>query len=167
MTSFTELRRDGLEVERWNMLHPEAAPRVSYVEQCLGKGDGPVIAATDYMQGDRRRHPALRARRATRCWGPTASAARTIARRLRSFFEVDRHHVAVAALKALADDQLLPARTRQRGDQRKYDIDPEKPSPRVEPTRWMAERPKSAAFTTSTAEVSAWRAPKADDDARR
>ena len=50
VTSFTELRRDGLEVERWNMLHPEAEPRVSYVEQCLGKGSGPVIAATDYIK---------------------------------------------------------------------------------------------------------------------
>ena len=50
VTSFNELRRDGLDAERWNMLHPEAKPRVSYVEECLGKRSGPVIASTDYMK---------------------------------------------------------------------------------------------------------------------
>src|SRR5262249_6829530 len=48
--SFTELRREGLEVERWNLLHPTEAPRKSYVETCLGQRRGPVIAATDYMK---------------------------------------------------------------------------------------------------------------------
>jgi pyruvate dehydrogenase E1 component len=48
--SFTELRRDGFDVERWNRLHPESEPRVSYVEQCLGGRSGPAIAATDYVR---------------------------------------------------------------------------------------------------------------------
>ena len=50
VTSFMELRRDGLDAERWNMLHPTATPRRSYVETCLGKDGGPVIASTDYMK---------------------------------------------------------------------------------------------------------------------
>src|SRR5260370_387577 len=49
-TSFTELRRDGLAAERWNMLHPESPPRRSYVSQCLAGRAGPVVAATDYIR---------------------------------------------------------------------------------------------------------------------
>jgi pyruvate dehydrogenase E1 component len=127
VTSFMELRRDGLESERWNMLHPEAEPRVSYVEQCLGKGQGPVIAATDYMKAiaDGVR-PYVRAR--YKALGTDGFGRSDYRRALRSFFEVDRFHVAVAALKSLADDQLLPAK-RVSEAIAKYGIDPEKPNP--------------------------------------
>jgi pyruvate dehydrogenase E1 component len=127
VTSFTELRRDGLEAERWNMLHPEADKKLSYVEQCLAKGQGPVIAATDYMKaiGDGIR-PYVPAR--YKVLGTDGFGRSDYRRALRSFFEVDRHHVAVAALKALADDQLLPAK-RVAEAIAKYGIDPEKPSP--------------------------------------
>ena len=127
VTSFTELRREGLETERWNMLHPEAEPRVSYVEQVLSKGQGPVIAATDYMKaigdGIRAYVPAT-----YRVLGTDGFGRSDYRRALRSFFEVDRRHVAVAALKSLADDQLLPAK-RVSEAITKYGIDPEKPSP--------------------------------------
>ena len=127
VTSFTELRREGLEVERWNMLHPEADKRISYVEQCLGKGQGPVIAATDYVKtiGDGIR-PYVPAR--YKVLGTDGFGRSDYRRKLRSFFEVDRFHVAVAALKALADDQLLPAK-RVSEAIAKYGIDPEKPNP--------------------------------------
>jgi pyruvate dehydrogenase E1 component len=127
VTSFMELRREGLESERWNMLHPEAEPRVSYVAQCLGKGQGPVIAATDYMKaiadGVRPYVPAT-----YKVLGTDGFGRSDYRRALRSFFEVDRFHVAVAALKSLADDQLLPAK-RVSEAIAKYGIDPEKPSP--------------------------------------
>jgi pyruvate dehydrogenase E1 component len=127
VTSFTELRREGLEVDRWNMLHPEAGKRVSYVEQCLAKGQGPVIAATDYIKaigdGIRAYVPA-----SYKVLGTDGFGRSDYRRRLRSFFEVDRYHVAVAALKALADDQLLPAK-RVSEAIAKYGLDPEKPSP--------------------------------------
>jgi pyruvate dehydrogenase E1 component len=127
VTSFTELRRDGLEAERWNLLHPEAERRLSYVEQCLAKGQGPVIAATDYMKaigdGIRGFVPA-----SYKVLGTDGFGRSDYRRALRSFFEVDRHHVAVAALKSLADDQLLPAK-RVSEAIAKYGIDPEKPSP--------------------------------------
>ncbi len=127
VTSFTELRREGLEAERWNMLHPEAPKRLSYVEQCLGKGQGPVIAATDYIKaigdGIRPYVPAT-----YKVLGTDGFGRSDYRRRLRSFFEVDRFHVAVAALKSLADDQLLPAK-RVSEAIAKYGIDPERPSP--------------------------------------
>ena len=127
VTSFTELRREGLETERWNMLHPEETPRASYVEQCLGKGQGPVIAATDYMKaiGDGIR-PYVPGR--YKVLGTDGFGRSDYRRKLRSFFEVDRYHVAVAALKALADDQLLPAKRVSEAIE-KYGIDPERPSP--------------------------------------
>ena len=91
------------------MLHPEEPRRASYVEQALGKGVGPVIAATDYMKAiaDGIR-PFVPAR--YKVLGTDGFGRSDYRRRLRSFFEVDRYHVAVAALKALADDQMLPAK---------------------------------------------------------
>ena len=94
VTSFTELRRDGLEVERWNMLHPEAPPRISYVEQVPRQGRRAGDRGDRLHQGDRRTASGPSSRRATRCWAPTASADPTIGAGLRSFFEVDRYHVA-------------------------------------------------------------------------
>jgi pyruvate dehydrogenase E1 component len=127
VTSFTELRRDGLETERWNMLHPEEPARVSYVEKALGKGSGPVIAATDYIKaipdGIRPYVPAR-----FKALGTDGFGRSDYRRKLRSFFEVDRYHVAVAALKALADDQLLPAKRVSEAIAR-YQIDTERASP--------------------------------------
>jgi pyruvate dehydrogenase E1 component len=127
VTSFTQLRRDGLEADRWNMLHPEAEPRISYVEKCLGKGVGPVVAATDYMKvvADGIR-PFVPAR--FKALGTDGFGRSDYRRRLRSFFEVDRYHVAVAALKALADDQLLPSKTVAEAI-KLYKIDTERASP--------------------------------------
>ncbi len=105
-TSFNELRRDGMEVERWNRLHPTDEPRVSFVAEALGGKKGPFIAATDYIRAFADQ---------VRPWVPGSYVAlgtdgfgRSDYRRaLRRFFEVDRHHVAVAALNALADDGKL------------------------------------------------------------
>ncbi|HEY1941893.1 MAG TPA: pyruvate dehydrogenase (acetyl-transferring), homodimeric type [Roseiarcus sp.] len=127
VTSFTELRRDGLEAERWSMLHPEEPRRTSYVERALGKGVGPVVAATDYMKAiaDGIR-PFVPAR--YKVLGTDGFGRSDYRRQLRSFFEVDRYHVAVAGLKALADDQLLPTK-RVSEAIALYKIDPERASP--------------------------------------
>jgi pyruvate dehydrogenase E1 component len=105
VTSFTELRRDGMEVERRNRLHPGAEPEQSFVEQCLDGRPGPAVAATDYLRtladGIRpwigRDYTVL---------GTDGYGRSDWRRALRRFFEVDRHHVVVAALQALgrADD---------------------------------------------------------------
>ena len=129
VTSFNELRRDGLEIARWNMLHPEKEPRRSYIEQCLRDHPGPVVAATDYMKvfADQIRaylpQPALYSVLGTDGFGRSDTR-----RALRGFFEVDRRYVAVAALKALADQEALPQKKVLEAI-RKYGVDPEKPNP--------------------------------------
>jgi pyruvate dehydrogenase E1 component len=103
VTSFTELRRDGMDAERWSRLHPTEAPRQAYVEETLGATEGPVVAATDYMRAfaDQIRQWVPRRYTALGTDGFGRSDYRVA---LRRFFEVDRHHVAVAALDALARD---------------------------------------------------------------
>ena len=127
--SFNELRREGQKVTRWNMLHPDEKPRVSYVEECLGKAKGPVVASTDYMKNyaDQIREyvPGTYKVLGTDGFGRSDSRER-----LRNFFEVDRYFVTVAALSALADDNVIEARLV--GDAiKKYNINPEKPDPSI------------------------------------
>jgi pyruvate dehydrogenase E1 component len=129
VTSFNELRRDGIETARWNLLHPEAEPRRSYVEQCLRDHSGPVIAATDYMKVYADQIRAYLPQPAHFSVLGTDGFGRSDTRRaLRGHFEVDRRYVAVAALKALADQEALPQKKVVEAI-RKYGVDPEKPNP--------------------------------------
>jgi len=129
VTSFNELRRDGIETARWNLLHPESEPRRAYVEQCLRDHTGPIIAATDYMKvfADQIRaylpQPALYSVLGTDGFGRSDTR-----RALRGHFEVDRRYVAIAALKALADQEALPQKKVVEAIN-KYGVDPEKPNP--------------------------------------
>jgi len=127
VTSFNELRREGLDVQRWNMLHPEHTQRTTYVEKCLKDGSGPVIASTDYMKAyaDQIRTfvPRHYVTLGTDGFGRSDSREN-----LRRFFEVDRFHVVVAALKALADEGVIPA-AKVAEAITKYGIDPNKPNP--------------------------------------
>jgi pyruvate dehydrogenase E1 component len=125
--SFTELRRDGIEVERWNLLHPAEKPRQSYVEQCLAGRSGPVIAATDYMRAFPEQIRPYVAHRYV-CLGTDGFGRSDYRVALRRFFEVNRHYVTVAALKALADEGLLPAKEVASAIA-KYGIDADKPVP--------------------------------------
>jgi len=125
--SFTELRRDGMAAERWNLLHPEQAPRKSYVEQCLAGRKGPVIASTDYMRAFAEQiRPYITARFV--CLGTDGFGRSDYRKALRKFFEVDRHYVAVAALKALADDGAVPVKKVAEAIT-KYGIDVERAPP--------------------------------------
>lgn len=103
-TSLTELRRDGLAAERWNLLHPADEPRVPYVQQRLAAHAGPLVVATDYMKivADQIR-PFVDGRRFT-ALGTDGFGRSDTRESLRTFFEVDRHFIVLAALKALADD---------------------------------------------------------------
>ena len=125
--SFTELRREGLDVERWNLLHPAEPSRKSHVETCLGGRAGPVVAATDYIKAfaDQIR-PFVPSR--YRVLGTDGFGRSDYRRKLRAFFEVDRHFVAVAALKALADEGTIKPSAVAEAIVR-YGIDPEKPNP--------------------------------------
>jgi pyruvate dehydrogenase E1 component len=128
VTSFTELRREALAAERWNMLHPAETPRIPYVTQCLAsRGDTPVVASTDYVKlfadqiGPFVRGP-------YQVLGTDGFGRSDYRRKLRRHFEVDRHYVAVAALKALADDNKL-ASTKVVEALAKYGIDADKTDP--------------------------------------
>ena len=125
--SFTELRREGLDTDRWNLLHPAEPPRKSYVERCLADRSGPVVAASDYMKAFADGIRAYVPRR-YHVLGTDGFGRSDYRRRLRRFFEVDRWFVALAALRALADEGTVPA-SRVAEAISKYDIDPDKANP--------------------------------------
>jgi len=127
VTSFNILRREAMDVERWNRLHPMEKQRRSYVEECFGDVQGPMVAATDYMAAipDQIRQ-----------WVPdsyltlgTDGYGRSDGREaLRRHFEVDRYQIVVAALRALADEGSIDRETVGQAITR-FGIDPEKPNP--------------------------------------
>ena len=117
VTSFNQLRRDGIETQRWNMLHPEAEPRLSHIESCLKDREGPVIAATDYMKLFADQVRGFLPTRHFHALGTDGFGRSDTREKLRRFFEVDRNYVAVAALKALADMEARAAQESDRGDQ--------------------------------------------------
>ena len=126
-TSFTELRRDGMAMERWNRLHPTENPRRSYIEQCFEARTGPAVAASDYMRlfADQIR-PWVNRRFVS--LGADGFGRSDMRSRLRRFFEVDRFHVAIAALKALADEGEIGSQV-VAGAIDRYGVDPDLPHP--------------------------------------
>ena len=127
VTSFSELRREALEIERWNLLHPTESPRVPYVETLLKEHEGPVVAATDYMRivPDQIREWVGGRYVTLGTDGYGRSDARAA---LRKHFEVDRNYIAVAALKALADEGKVDQATLT-GAMKALGIDSSKPVP--------------------------------------
>ena len=127
LTSINELRRDGLDVERWNRLHPQSAPRRAYICEQLSGASGPVIAATDYMKAWA---DGLRAFIPQRYFvlGTDGFGRSDTRPKLRHFFEVDRHWIVVAALKALVDEGRFAA-TDLAAALLRFGLDPEKPNP--------------------------------------
>jgi pyruvate dehydrogenase E1 component len=125
--SFTELGRDGQSCERWNRLHPTETPRVTHVEHCLDHTTGPVIAATDYMRAFAEQiRPYLK--KSYTVLGTDGFGRSDTRANLRSFFEVDRYHVTVAALFALAQAGEFDA-AKVEVAIAKYNINPEATSP--------------------------------------
>ncbi|MFL5368798.1 MAG: pyruvate dehydrogenase (acetyl-transferring), homodimeric type [Myxococcales bacterium] len=125
--SFTELGREARATTRWNMLHPTETPKRSYVERLLGEMEGPVIAATDYVRAFADQIRAYVPRRYM-VLGTDGFGRSDTREKLRGFFEVDRFHVAVAALKALADDGTVPAKKVAEAIE-KYGVDANRPAP--------------------------------------
>jgi pyruvate dehydrogenase E1 component len=127
VTSFSELRRNALAIERRNLLHPNEPRQQNYIQQALADREGPFVAATDYIKtvADQIRQwiPGRYAVLGTDGYGRSDSRAE-----LRRFFEVDRHYVAITALKALADDGKIDKQTVTDAMQA-FGIDPEKPNP--------------------------------------
>ncbi|NIP74055.1 MAG: pyruvate dehydrogenase (acetyl-transferring), homodimeric type [Gammaproteobacteria bacterium] len=128
VTSFTELRREGLDIERWNTLHPAAEPRQSYVERCLQGRQGPAVAASDYIKGFADQIRPFVSGRRYKVLGTDGFGRSDTREKLRRFFEVDRCHVAVAALRELAYEGAVPADKVAEAIER-YGIDPDRPNP--------------------------------------
>jgi len=127
VTSFNELGREGLDFDRWNRLHPLDPPKTPYVTQCLKGVSGPVIAATDYMKSYAEQlRPYIE--QPYYVLGTNGFGRSDSRKKLRDFFEVDRHHIVVTALKALADAKLIHADVVVKAMQ-KYHIDSEKANP--------------------------------------
>ncbi len=129
-TSFTELRRDGLDCERYNLLHPEAqTPHVPYVTQVLEGSSGPIVASTDYVKSyaDQIR-PFIPKGRSYRVLGADGFGRSDFRYKLREHFEVDRHFVVLAALRSLADEGTIPV-SKVAEAIKKYGINPDKANP--------------------------------------
>jgi pyruvate dehydrogenase E1 component len=129
-TSFTELQREGTDAERWNRLHPDGPRRVSYVESCLAaRPPGPVVAATDWVRAYADQIRAFVPRH-YEVLGTDGFGRSDLRSRLRSFFEVSRHWIVVAALRALGEEGRIAGGEARRAIE-KYGIDPAKPNPRM------------------------------------
>jgi pyruvate dehydrogenase E1 component len=127
VTSFNELRKNGLEIERYNLLNPEKEKRISYVEKCLGKTEGPILAASDYMRmnSDQIRPYTSKSFYSLGTDGYGRSDTR---KNLRRFFEVDKQHIVAYALSVLSKEQLIASKYAEEAI-KKYNIDKNKPIP--------------------------------------
>ncbi len=137
VTSFSELARDAREAERWNRLHPDLSPRRSHVGLLLD-GDAPIVAATDYV----RAYPQLIAAYTNGRFvalGTDGFGRSDTRSALRNFFEVDRHHVVVAASRCPGRARYIASRRRRRSDQALWPVDRERPT--VERVAIRATRP--------------------------
>ena len=129
VTSFNELRKDGLEVERYNLLNPDKDQKKSYVEKCLEKTEGPILAASDYM---RMNSDQIRpyVNKSFYSLGTDGFGRSDTRKNLRKFFEVDKEHIVTYTLSALSKEQLIPSNYAEKA-MKKYKINKEKPIPIV------------------------------------
>ena len=127
VTSFSELSRDGVETERFNLLNPDKPQKFSYVEECLGKKEGPILAASDYIRthSDQIR-PFIK--KSFYSLGTDGFGRSDTRENLRKFFEVDSEHLVTYALSILAKEQLIPSK-HVKDAIKKYNIDSDKPIP--------------------------------------
>jgi pyruvate dehydrogenase E1 component len=127
VTSYNELARDGIALERADLLAPESKPRTTYLGKTLANYAGPVIAATDYVRAYAEQIRPFISRSFT-VLGTDGFGRSDTRQRLRNFFEVDRYYVVIAALQALAKENAIPANKVTEAI-KKYNIDPKKPNP--------------------------------------
>ena len=127
VTSFSELRKDAIEVERYNLLNPTKKSRKSYVEECLSQTEGPIVSASDYVRlnSDQIR-PFVR--KSFYSFGTDGYGRSDTRKNLRNFFEVDKEHLISYALSVLAKEQLIPSTYAEEAI-KKYNINPDKPIP--------------------------------------
>jgi pyruvate dehydrogenase E1 component len=127
VTSFNELRKDGMEIERWNLLNPTVKKKKTYVEECLDKRDGPIIAASDYVRSfsDQIRPYT---EKPFYSFGTDGFGRSDTRKNLRKFFEVDKEHIVAYTLSALAKEQLIASEKAEKAI-KKFNIDKNKAFP--------------------------------------
>ena len=127
VTSFNELRKEALEIERYNLLHPDKQPKKSYLEECLSSMEGPIVAASDYIRlnSDQIR-PFIR--KSFYSFGTDGYGRSDTRKNLRKFFEVDKEHIVTYSLSVLSQEQLIPSKYAKEAI-KKFNINPEKPIP--------------------------------------
>jgi pyruvate dehydrogenase E1 component len=127
VTSFNELRKDALEADRWNRMNPDKAQKESHVVKLLKKAEGPIIASTDYMKTFAEQIAVFLPHKFV-ALGTDGFGRSDSREKLRHFFEVDRHYVVVAALKALSDEGKIKSSVVTDAI-KKFKLDPNKPNP--------------------------------------
>ena len=127
VTSFNELRRNGMETERVNLLNPNEKPKKTYVQKCLDKRDGPVIAASDYTRAfaDQIRPYTDKT---FYSFGTDGYGRSDTRKNLRKFFEVDKEHIVAFTLSALAKEQLIGSKDADKAI-KKFKIDKDRDFP--------------------------------------
>ena len=128
ITSFNELRKDGLETERYNLLNPDKKQRKSFVEECIGSAEGPILAASDYMRMNSDQIRPYVNNKSFYSLGTDGFGRSDTRKNLRKFFEVDKEHIVAYGLSILAKEQLIASKHATEAI-KKYKIDPEKPMP--------------------------------------
>ena len=127
VTSFSELRNEAIEIERYNLLNPDKKTKKSHIEECLSSTEGPVISASDYMRlnSDQIR-PFLR--KSFYSFGTDGYGRSDTRKNLRKFFEVDKEHIVAYSLSVLAKEQLIGSEQAEKAI-KKYKINKEKEFP--------------------------------------
>ena len=127
VTSFNELRKDALEIDRWNRMNPDKPQKESHVEKLLKKAEGPIIASTDYMKSFAEQIAVFLPHKFL-ALGTDGFGRSDSRENLRHFFEVDRHYIVVATLKALSDEGKIKSSVVTDAI-KKFKLDPNKPNP--------------------------------------
>jgi pyruvate dehydrogenase E1 component len=127
VTSFNELRKDALEADRWNRMNPDKPQKESHVVKLLQKAEGPIIASTDYMKSFAEQIAVFLPHKFV-ALGTDGFGRSDSREKLRHFFEVDRHYVVVATLKALSDEGKIKSSVVTDAI-KKFKLDPNKPNP--------------------------------------
>ena len=126
-TSFNEQRRDGMETERLNLLSPSEKPKKSYVQECLSKKDGLIIAASDYTRAFTDQIISYTDKKFYSL-GTDGYGRSDTRKNLRNFFEVDKEHIVAYTLSALAKEQLIGSDAAEKAI-KKFKIDKDKDFP--------------------------------------
>ena len=127
VTSFSELRKNSMEIQRYNLLNPDQEPKKSFLEKCLSETEGPIVSASDYIRlnSDQIR-PFIG--KSFYSLGTDGYGRSDTRKNLRKFFEVDKEHIVAYSLSILAKEQLLSSKYANEAI-KKYNIDTNKPMP--------------------------------------